>query len=196
MLLNVKLWRYEQLNVCPLERHLVRGCYCLPLIHPSAHKAPHKILPAMPPCRPRVGGLQTAAAAPLNPSAHKATHEILPAMPRTIAGLAAARPESPPCNASPAPLAAARGEGARCKKKSGSACARSRRVGSQPLAFPLARVLGAVSSPSLISTASLSAAHRLPYRPQKPPDSAQSNPTEHGWARLGYASAAAKPPLG
>lgn len=174
MLLNVKLWRYEQLNVCPLEGHFARGCYCLP----------------------RVGGLQTAAAAPLNPSAHKATHEILPAMPRTIAGLAAARPESPPCNASPAPLAAARGEGARCKKKSGSACARSLRVGSQPLAFPLARVLGAVSSPILVSTASFTAAHRLPYRPQTPRFGAQSNPTAHGWARLGYASAAATPPMG
>lgn len=150
----------------------------------------------MPPCRPRVGGLQTAAAAPLNPSAHKATHEILPAMPPTFAVLAAARPESPPCNASPAPLAAARGEGARCKKKSGSACARSLRVGSQPLAFPLAPVLGAVSSPILVSTASLSAAHRLPYRPRTPRFGAQSNPTAHGWARLGYASAAAKPPLG
>lgn len=150
----------------------------------------------MPPCRPRVGGLQTAAAAPLNPSAHNTTHEILPAMPPTIAGLAAARPESPPCNASPAPLVASRGEGARCKKKA-AAPVRARFVSARsPLAFPLAPVLGAVSSPSLFSTASLSAAHRLPYRPRTPRFGAQSNPTAHGWARLGYASAAAQPPLG
>lgn len=140
--------------------------------------------------------MQPAAAAPLNPSAHKATHEILPAMPPTIAGLAAARPESPPCNASHAPLAAARGEGAMRKKKA-AAPVRARFVSARsPLAFPLAPVLGAVSSPILVSTASLTAAHRLPYRPQKPRFGAQSNPTAHGWARLGYASAAAQPPLG
>ena len=147
-------------------------------------------------CRPRVGGLQTAAAAPLHPSAHKTTHEILPAMPPTIAVRAAARPESPPCNASLAPLAAARCEGAMRKKKAAApvrgVCVSAR----SPRAFPLAAVLGAVSSPILVSTASLSAAHRLPYRPQTPRFGAQSNPTAHGWARLGYAAAAAKPPLG
>lgn len=177
MLSNVKklLNTYLLLTYYLLTIHLCvgRGEFARYLLS-ARHKAPRKILPAMPPTAPR---LAAAAAALFLPTAHKAPHKILPTMPPTIAGLAAARPESPPCNASQAPLAAARGEGAMSKKKSGGACARSLRVGSQPLAFPLAPVLGAFSSPSLFSTASLTAAHRLPYRPQKPHFGAQSNPT-------------------